>query len=80
MELSLLQIGECQNFAFHRIRPQRAATVNTTGTSTGAVIGDVRDVSGCIECDGLVARVVARHVALTAVDAHVLRNYSDSQQ
>lgn len=39
-----------------------------------AVVGDVRNVGVGVEADGLVARVVARHVALAAVNAHVLQN------
>ena len=39
---------------------------------TCTVIGDVRQVSLCIKSDGLVARVIAGHVALATVDAHVL--------
>jgi hypothetical protein len=39
---------------------------------TCAIIRDVREVSLGVKGDGLVARVVTRHIALAAVDAHVL--------
>lgn len=40
--------------------------------AAGAVISDMGNVSVGVEGDGLVARVIARHVALAAVDAHIL--------
>ena len=42
-------------------------------TRTRAGVGDLGQVGLGIERDGLVARVVTRHVALAAVDTHVLR-------
>ena len=43
--------------------------------AASAVRGDVWEVSDGIKCDGLVAAVVAGHVALATVDAHVLVNH-----
>jgi hypothetical protein len=43
--------------------------------ASGAVVSDVGNVGVGVEADGLVARVVARHVALAAIDAHVLDCY-----
>ena len=39
---------------------------------TCAVIRDVGEVGAGVERDGLVARVVTRHVTLATVDTHVL--------
>ena len=41
---------------------------------TCTLIGDMRQVGISIKGDGLVARVIAGHVALAAVDTHVLQN------
>mmetsp|Transcript_49425 Transcript_49425/g.107387 ORF Transcript_49425/g.107387 Transcript_49425/m.107387 type:complete len:228 (+) Transcript_49425:37-720(+) len=49
-----------------------------TECASGAVVGDVGEMRLGVEVDGLVAAVVARHVALAAVDARVkvdLRNH-----
>lgn len=43
-----------------------------TESAAGAVGGDAGEVCDRVELDGLVATVVARHVALATVDAHVL--------
>ena len=38
------------------------------------VLGDVRDMSLGVKCYRLVARVVARHVAFTAIHTHLFVN------
>jgi len=40
--------------------------------NTCTVVGDARQVRLSIERNGLIARVIARHEALTAVYAHIL--------
>lgn len=47
------------------------ANTSTEGT-TSAIISDSGNVSVGIETDGLVSTVVASHVALTTVDAHLV--------
>ena len=47
-------------------------THTETQIAAGAVVGDVGQMGLGVKGDGLVARVVAHHVALATVDAHVL--------
>ena len=45
--------------------------------ASGALLGDTGELGLCIKVDGLVARVVAGHVALSAVDAKILIDEGD---
>jgi len=45
--------------------------------ASGAILGDMGEMGLCIKVDGLIARVIACHVALSAVDAKVLIDESD---
>ena len=45
-----------------------------TKHATGTVIGDVRQMGVRVELDGLVTRIVTRHVTLSTIDAHLIIN------
>lgn len=75
-------IRKVQTFSLPRANLPNAIDDRTDGhtqCAAGAVVVDVWQMRVLVELDRLVARVGASHVALAAVDAHVLRERADEQ-
>ena len=65
-------LGDIAGRTFHHRNTIRNRADRNTESTSCAVIGDERLMGLRVEVDGLVPGVIARHVALTTVDAHVI--------
>jgi hypothetical protein len=71
-------LGHVGNLALNHLDAVDDRTHTGAEGAAGAVVADMWDVGLGIERDGLVAGIIASHVALATVDAHLRINQRDN--